>query len=111
VILLKQVSSAPSLTFWSILRWKFAQFPHQDGSETSSGSCKYRSRCRRTAEQGLVASVRGGQRAQALLPLVQDPAQIARVAQAADGHAMQVHGLHEVAQQRPLQAQDVPSEG
>lgn len=65
----------------------------------------------RTAEQGLVASVRGGQRAEALLPLVQDSAQIARVAQAADGHAVQVHRLHKVAQQRPLQAQDVPSGG
>lgn len=35
---------------------------------------------------------------------------MARVAKAADGHAVQVHRLHEMAQQRPLQAQDVPSE-
>lgn len=34
---------------------------------------------------------------------------MARVAKAADGHAVQVHRLHEMAQQRPLQAQDVPS--
>lgn len=68
--------------------------------------------CRgRTAEQGLVASVRGGQWAQSLLPLVQNSTQMARVAQAAYGHTLQVHRLHKVAQQRPLQAQDVPSEG
>lgn len=68
--------------------------------------------CRsRTAEQGLVASVRGGQWAQALQPLVQYSAQMARVAKAADGHAVQVNRLHEVAQQRPLQAEDVPPEG
>lgn len=35
---------------------------------------------------------------------------MASVAKAADGDAVQVHGLHKVAQQRPLQAQDVPSE-
>lgn len=64
----------------------------------------------RTAEQGLIAPVRGGQRAQTLQPLVQNSAQMACVAQAADGDAVQVHGLHKVAQQRPLQAQDVPSE-
>lgn len=64
----------------------------------------------RTTEQGLVASVCGGQRAQTLQPLVQNSAQMACVAKAADGHAVQVHGLHKVAQQRPLQAQDVPSE-
>lgn len=68
--------------------------------------------CRsRTTEQGLVASVGGGQRAEPFLPLVQNSAQMARVAQAADGHAVKVHRLHEVAEQRPLQAQDVPSEG
>lgn len=68
--------------------------------------------CRsRTAEQGLVASVRGGQWAQALQPLVQYSAQMARVAKAADGHAVQVNRLYEVAQQRPLQAEDVPPEG
>lgn len=68
--------------------------------------------CRsRTAEQGLVASVRGGQWAQPLQPLVQHSAQMARVAEAADSHAVQVHRLNEVAQQRPLQAEDVPSEG
>lgn len=66
--------------------------------------------CSRTTEQGLVASVRGGQWAQALQPLVQNSAQMARVAEAADGHAVQVHRLHKVAQQRPLQAQNVPSE-
>lgn len=32
------------------------------------------------------------------------------VAKAADSDTVQVHGLHKVAQQRPLQAQDVPSE-
>ena len=64
-----------------------------------------------TTEQRLVASVRGGQGAEALLPLVHNAAQVARVAQAAHRHALQVHGLQEVAQQRPLQAQDVPSEG
>lgn len=52
----------------------------------------------------------GGQRAQALQPLVQNSAQMPCVAKAADGDAVQVHGLHKVAQQRPLQAQDVPSE-
>lgn len=65
--------------------------------------------CGRTAEQGLVASVGGGQRAQTLQPLAQNSAQVAGVAKAADGDAVQVHGLHEVAQQRALQAQDVPS--
>lgn len=54
--------------------------------------------------------MRGGQWAQAFLPLVQNSAQMARVTQAADSHAVQVHRLHKVAQQRPLQAQDVPSE-
>lgn len=68
--------------------------------------------CRgRTAEQGLVASVRGGQGAQTLQPLVQNSAQMARVAQAAHGHAVQVHRVQKVAQQRSLQAQDVPPEG
>lgn len=66
--------------------------------------------CSHTTEQRLVASVRGGQWAQALQPLVQNSAQMARVAEAADGHAVQVHRLHKVAQQRPLQAQNVPSE-
>lgn len=55
--------------------------------------------------------MRGGQRAQALQPLVQNPAQMARVAQAADGQAVQVHRLHKVAQQRPLEAEDVPPAG
>lgn len=64
----------------------------------------------RTAEQGLIASVRGGQWTQALQPLVQNSTQMAGVAKAADGDAVQVNGLHKVAQQRPLQAQDVPSE-
>lgn len=64
----------------------------------------------RTAEQGLIASVRGGQWTQALQPLVQNSTQMASVAKAADGDAVQVDGLHKVAQQRPLQAQDVPSE-
>lgn len=64
----------------------------------------------RTAEQGLISSVCGGQWAQALQPLVQNSTQMAGVAKAADGDAVQVHGLHKVAQQRPLQAQDVPSE-
>lgn len=64
----------------------------------------------RTTEQGLIAPVRGGQRAQTLQPLVQNSAQVACVAEAADGDAVQVHGLHKVAQQRPLQAQDVPPE-
>lgn len=63
-----------------------------------------------TAEQGLIASVCGGQWAQALQPLVQNSAQMACVAKAADGNAVQVHGLHKVAQQSPLQAQDIPSE-
>lgn len=63
----------------------------------------------RTAEEGLVASVCGGQWAQTLQTLVQDSAQVTRVAKAANGDAVQVHGLHKVAQQRPLQAQDVPS--
>lgn len=61
-----------------------------------------------TAQQGLVASVRERQRAQALQSLVQNPAQVARVPQAAHGQAVQVHRLHKVAEQRPLQAQDVP---
>lgn len=61
-----------------------------------------------TAQQGLVASVREWQRAQALQSLVQNPAQVARVPQAAHGQAVQVHRLHKVAEQRPLQAQDVP---
>lgn len=65
----------------------------------------------RTAEQGLVASVGGGQRAETLLPLVQDSAQVTRVAQAAHCHAVQVNRLHEVTEQRPLQAQDVPPSG
>lgn len=64
----------------------------------------------RTAEQGLIASVRGGQWTQALQPLVQNSTQMAGVAKAADGDAVQVHRVHKVAQQRPLQAQDVPSE-
>lgn len=67
--------------------------------------------CSRTTEQGLVASVCGGQWAQALLPLVQNSAQMACVAQASYSHTLQVHRLHKMAQQRPLQAQDVPSEG
>lgn len=66
--------------------------------------------CSRTAEQGLVASVCGGQGAQALEPLVQNSAQMARVTEAADGHTVKVHRLHKVAQQCPLQAEDVPSE-
>lgn len=70
--------------------------------------CVYFGGC--TAEQGLIASVRGGQWTQALQPLVQNSTQMASVAKAADGDAVQVHGLHKVAQQRPLQAQDVPSE-
>lgn len=64
----------------------------------------------RTAEQGLVTPVCGGQWAQALQPLVQNSAQMARVTKAADGQAVQVHRLHKVTQQCPLQAQDVPSE-
>lgn len=55
--------------------------------------------------------MRGGQRAQALQPLVQNPTQMARVAEAADGQAVQVHRLHKVAQQRPLEAEDVPPDG
>lgn len=67
--------------------------------------------CGHTAEQGLVASVCSRQRAQALLTLVQNSAQMACVTQAANGHAMQVHWFHKMAQQCALQAQDVPSEG
>lgn len=67
--------------------------------------------CCHTAEKGLVASVRSRQRAQPLEPLVQNSAQMARMAKAPDGHAVQVHRLHKMAQQRPLQAKDVPSEG
>lgn len=63
----------------------------------------------RTAEQGPIAPVQGGQWTQALQPLVQNSTQMASVAKTADGDAVQVHGLHKVAQQRPLQAQDVPS--
>lgn len=62
----------------------------------------------RTAQQGLVASVRDRKWAQALLPLTQHSAQVTCVPQAANSHAVQVHRLHKVAQQRSLQAQNVP---
>lgn len=67
-------------------------------------------RCSRTAQQGLVASVCSRQWARTLLTLVQNSAQMARVTEAADSQAVQVDRLHKVAQQGPLEAQNVPPE-
>lgn len=64
----------------------------------------------RTTEKGLVAPICAGKWTQAFLPLVQNSAQMTCVAQAADDHTVQVHRLQKVAQQSPLQAEDVPSE-
>ena len=52
--------------------------------------------------------VRGRQLADVLRPAAHHPGEVAGVAQAPDHDAVQVHGLDEVAEQRPLQAQHVP---
>lgn len=64
-----------------------------------------------TAEEGPVVPVRGRQLADVLRPAAHHPGEVAGVAQAPDHDAVQVHGLDEVAEQRPLQAQHVPPAG
>lgn len=64
-----------------------------------------------TAEEGPVVPVGGGQRAHVLRPVAHDARQVARVAQAAHGDAVQVHGLDEVAEEGALQPQHVPPVG
>lgn len=64
-----------------------------------------------TAEEGPVVPVGGGQLADVLCPVAHDARQVAGVAQAPHGDAVQVHGLDEVAEEGALQPQHVPPVG
>lgn len=55
--------------------------------------------------------VGGGQLADVLRPVAHDARQVAGVAQAPHGDAVQVHGLDEVAEEGTLQPQHVPPAG
>lgn len=64
-----------------------------------------------TTKKRLVASVSGRQRSEALQSLTHHPVEVTRVSEAAHRQTVEVHRLHKVTQQCPLQSQDIPSTG